>query len=185
RLACRAIVPPAPVLIAIGGLSGTGKSVLARHLAPDLAPDPGAVILRSDVARKALFGKDETEKLPAEAYQETRTSRAYAAPADRASRVLATGHSAIADAVCARPEEREALAAAARQCGVGFRGFFLVADLATRLARVGARERDASDAHAEVARQQESYDLGSLDWTKIDARDTPEATQARVTSELT
>src|SRR5262244_884640 len=104
RLACRAIVPPTPVLVAIGGLSGTGKSVLARHLAPDLAPDPGAVILRSDVVRKDLFGKHETDKLPAEAYQETVTSQVYAAIADRASRVLAAGHSAIADAVCARPE---------------------------------------------------------------------------------
>ena len=34
RLACRLITPPAPTLVAIGGLSGTGKSVLARALAP-------------------------------------------------------------------------------------------------------------------------------------------------------
>ena len=184
RLACRAIVPPRPVLVAIGGLSGTGKSVLARHIAPDLAPDPGAVILRSDVVRKDLFGKHETDKLPAEAYQDTVTSRVYATVADQARRVLAAGHAAIADAVFARPEERAALAAAARQCGVGFRGFFLTADLATRLARVGTRERDASDADADIARQQERYDLGSVDWSRIDAGGTPEATLARVRNEL-
>ena len=45
------------MLVAVGGLSGTGKSVLARALAPELRAAPGAVVLRSDVERKALFGK--------------------------------------------------------------------------------------------------------------------------------
>ena len=47
-------------MVAVGGLSGTGKSLLARALAPALAPAPGAVVIRSDVERKALFGKGET-----------------------------------------------------------------------------------------------------------------------------
>ncbi len=45
----RAIAPPDPKLIAIGGLSGTGKTQLARALAPQVGPMPGAVIVRSDV----------------------------------------------------------------------------------------------------------------------------------------
>ena len=58
------MIAPAPVLlIAIGGLSGTGKSALARALAPDIGAAPGAVVLRSDVERKTLSGKDEHEKL--------------------------------------------------------------------------------------------------------------------------
>jgi hypothetical protein len=51
--ALRAIAPAAPTCIAVGGLSGTGKTQLARALAPFLEPMPGAVILRSDVERKA------------------------------------------------------------------------------------------------------------------------------------
>jgi aminoglycoside phosphotransferase family enzyme len=39
--ACRFINPAPPTLIAVGGLSGTGKSLLARALAPELAPRPG------------------------------------------------------------------------------------------------------------------------------------------------
>ena len=43
-------------VLGVVGASGTGKSVLARGLAGFVKPLPGAVVLRSDVARKALFG---------------------------------------------------------------------------------------------------------------------------------
>lgn len=57
-LARTLIHPPGPRLIAVGGLSGTGKSVAARALASDVPPLPGAVVLRSDVIRKQLFQVD-------------------------------------------------------------------------------------------------------------------------------
>ena len=69
--------------------------------------------------------------------------------------------------------------------GVGFHGLFLDADLATRVQRVGTRSHDASDADAAVARTQAGYDLGKLDWTRIDAGGTPEQTLARARQALT
>src|SRR6478736_5245289 len=51
-LARKLMAPARPQLVAIGGLSGTGKSLLARALAPAIPPLPGAVVLRSDVERK-------------------------------------------------------------------------------------------------------------------------------------
>ena len=69
NLAQQLIRPAAPRLVAVGGLSGTGKSVLARALAPIIMPQPGAVVLRSDVLRKQKFGVNETERLPEIAYQ--------------------------------------------------------------------------------------------------------------------
>ncbi len=181
-LAQRLLQLPKPLLVAAGGLSGTGKSLLARALCPEIAPLPGAILLRSDVIRKSLFGKSEADRLPPDAYTAEVTAMVYANLAAKARRVLAAGHSAIADAVFARADERETIGKAAP--GAAFHGLFLTADLATRIARVGARKNDASDADAKIARAQEQYDLGPLDWHKVDAAGTPEETLARARKTL-
>ncbi len=183
-LAQTLLAPPPPTLVAVGGLSGTGKSVLAVMLAPDVLPAPGAVVLRSDVERKALFGAAETDKLPPEAYTSEVTVRIYAGLAEKARRVLAAGHSAIVDAVFAEPHQRTAIAAVASSARAPFSGLFLTADFATRLARVGGRTGDASDADKAVAERQEHYVLGTMDWSTVDASGTPAQTLARARSML-
>ena len=42
--------------------------------------------------------------------------------------------------------------------------------------RVGHRRNDASDADANVVRQQDGYELGTMDWNTIDASGTAETT---------
>jgi aminoglycoside phosphotransferase family enzyme/predicted kinase len=178
-LALTLLAPVKPMAVATGGLSGTGKSALARALAPLLPPIPGALVLRSDVERKALFGAGEHDRLPADAYRTDVTERIYRILTDKAARVARAGYSVIADAVFAKADERTAIEQAAAAAGADFRGLFLVAGLPTRLDRVGGRGPDASDADAAVAKKQEEFDIGAVTWSIVDASGAPEATLAK------
>ena len=177
-MAERALEPQPPRLVAIGGLSGSGKSSLALRLAPELGVPPGARVLRSDVLRKRRFGLEPETALPPEGYAEEVTALVYRDLCTGAAAALEAGYSAIIDAVALRPEERRAFADAARAAGVPFTGLWLDAPAETMRARIGARRGDASDATAEVLARQLSADPGALDWTRIDAGGDPDATLA-------
>ncbi len=158
-----------PRLVAVGGLSGTGKTTLAYGLAPDFAPVPGARVVRSDVLRKRLLDVAPETRLASRAYDHATTERVYHALYDEGSAALDNGYAAIADATFLRSEERHAIAAAARRAGVAFTGLWLEAPpevLAQRLAR---RRGDASDADRAVLDRQLTYDVGPIDWHRIDA----------------
>jgi uncharacterized protein len=183
-LSRRAIAPPAPRFIAVGGLSGTGKTRLARELAPHLPPMPGAIVVRSDLERKALFGIAETEKLHETAYAADVSAHVYAVLSDKARRILTARHSIVLDAVFAHQHERDAVAAMAESMRVDLQGLFLTAPLATRLKRLGGRKNDASDADEMVARAQEDYDLGKINWAPVDASGSVQETLARALAAL-
>jgi aminoglycoside phosphotransferase family enzyme/predicted kinase len=178
-LAPHFLKPARPSLIAIGGKSGTGKSVLARDAAALVGTPPGAVILRSDVFRKELFGVDPLVNLPAAAYTPEVTERVYNTLNERARQVTAQGFSVIIDAAFLREGERDKLSTEAERSGADFRPLFLAADLDIRLDRVGLRRRDASDATSEVAINQEDYDIGGLRWPLVDASGSPSQTLER------
>jgi len=184
KLALDLLTDVQPIVVCTGGLSGTGKSVLARSLAPLLPPAPGALVFRSDVERKAFHGAAETDRLPSEAYRPEVTEKIYRMLTDKITRVARAGHSAIADAVFARAEERAAIEAAAAAAGAQFHGLFLVADLPTRTARIGSRGPDASDADAAVAQSQETFATRDVTWEIIDASGSPEETLAQAKDEI-
>ncbi|MGH9142710.1 MAG: AAA family ATPase, partial [Vicinamibacterales bacterium] len=140
--------PPRARLIAIGGFSGSGKSTLARGLAPGIGAAPGAFIVRSDVIRKSLMGVAPLARLDTEGYQPEITHRVYKGLMARTLAALRAGHSVVADAVFARPEDREAIAGAAREAGVPFLGLWLDGPRAVLQRRIAERVRDVSDATA-------------------------------------
>src|SRR5208282_2939209 len=72
-----ALLPHPARLIAVGGLSGSGKSALAGGLAPELGRRPGARVLRSDVLRKLRFGAEPESALPPAAYTAEATAQVY------------------------------------------------------------------------------------------------------------
>ncbi len=170
--------PVTPRLIAIGGLSGTGKSRVAAAIAGELGQAPGARVLRSDVLRKRLFGQAPESRLPPAAYEPSVNARVYDALERDAARAIAAGYSVIIDAVAAKPEERAAFAGLAARSGIAFTGLWLEAAPEVLMARLQRRKDDASDADVAVLRRQLAYDLGPMTWTRIDAGQAPEAVAA-------
>jgi predicted kinase len=173
-LAAAYLAPPPPLLIAIGGLSGTGKSTLSTLLAPHVGRAPGALHVRSDVERKRLFGVPETQRLDRAHYRIGTAQRVYSIVEEKARRALIAGQAVLVDAVFAKEEERVTVEAIAREAGCDFVGLWLTAPTDTLIARVERRRGDASDADRRVVREQLGYDLGNMAWHRVDASGTPE-----------
>lgn len=168
-LAARLLLPAPPRLVAIGGFSGSGKSTLAAQVAPGLGSPPGAVVLRSDVLRKALFHHAPEERLGPEAYQPEVTREVYRAILTRARDILAADGSVVVDATFLTPEWREEVARAATSARVPFTGVWLDAPPERMAERLRGRARDASDATVEVLERQLSDEVGPIEWVRLDA----------------
>ncbi len=153
--AALAHLEPRPVsLTAIGGLSGTGKSTLARMAAPGIGGAPGAVVLRTDEVRKRLFGAGALTKLGKDAYTADAHAKVYDRMRVEAAAVLAAGRAVILDATFMDAGERAKIEALAAEAGVKFAGVWLQSDPAVLRSRVAARTGDASDADLTVLEAQ-------------------------------
>lgn len=158
--------PPAPTLLAVGGLSGSGKSRMGRELAPLLAV-PAAAVVRTDALRKQMMGVALLDKLGAEGYTPEMTERTYQALYDTCLMLLKGGHAAVADAVFARPDQRDAIEQVARAAGVPFRGLWLFTPPDLAADRIKGRKANVSDATVDVLHQQLNYDLGAIAWPQV------------------
>jgi len=165
-----------PRMIAVGGLSGTGKTSLARALASRVARCPGAVHLRTDVERKQMFGVGETTRLPKQTYTRQASDAVYQRVLHKATIALRAGHPVIVDAVFLDQAERSAVEQIAADAGAQFVGLWLEADEDCLVERVGNRTGDASDATAAVVHQQSARFAGLVSWHRINAEGALEST---------
>jgi aminoglycoside phosphotransferase family enzyme/predicted kinase len=170
------VAPSMPHLVAIGGYSGTGKTTVARRLAPGLDPCPGALHLRTDVERKLMAGVNMDDRLPPESYTKQASDKVYAAVLEKARAALRAGWPVIVDAAFLDRGERDAVEQLAGECGTVFTGLWLEADEEVLVERVTARRGDASDATANVVRQQLSRGAGDTGWARVDAGGKVDAT---------
>ncbi len=160
---------PPPRLVAVGGLSGCGKSRMSREVAPLLCCGPGAVVVRSDVVRKRLAGVPILSRLGPEGYTEKMSELTYRTMFDDVRTALEAGFTVVADCVFAKPEQRRMIAEVADGMGVPFNGLWLETNIAERQERVVSRIRNVSDVTAKVARQQLDYDTGNIEWDRVDS----------------
>jgi uncharacterized protein len=176
-LAIALLHQPAPICIAIGGLSGSGKSAAAFEVAPHLPGPAGGRILRTDVLRKRAARLSLQERAPSANYAPDRREKIYEALLAHAVAARRAGASVILDGTFVSGKARDLLRFAE---GKAIHRFWLEAPLDVRRARVAARTGDASDADIGVVlTQREPASLGE-GWRRLDAQRPPQAIAAEI-----
>jgi predicted kinase len=169
---------PAALMLTCG-LSGSGKTWLARALAAEL----DALHLRSDVERKRLAGLAplEDSKSPADAgiYTLDFNRRTYTRLLECARATLQGGENVIVDAAFLRRSERMSLLALAREMSAPATILHCRAPADVLLRRVAARaeaKQDASEAGVSVLARQPGY------WEDFDAQELPHVVSVDTTA---
>jgi aminoglycoside phosphotransferase family enzyme/predicted kinase len=171
-----------PALIIMHGVSGSGKS----HVAGQIVENSGAIRIRSDVERKRLFGRDETERVfgadAAALYSPRASERTYQRLAELARTIVTSSFPVVVDAAFLARDERDAFRRLAAELQIPFLVVACSAPetlLAERVVARGQAGDDASDAGPIVLQQQLLRD------TQIDSELPDEIIHVETTTEST
>ena len=158
-------------------MPGSGKTWLARRLAPDL----GAIHLRSDMERKRLAGlaerADSRSQTGAGLYSGENTDRVYAHLAKCAEDILVGGYAAIVDATFLLRSHRALFGELARRLSVRLQVVYCDAPVSLLERRIQERHAaggDASEADLAVLDRQLKHrepiePMEALDVVKVSA----------------
>ena len=148
-----------PALILVAGLMGTGKSVLAKQMAPRL----GAEIIRMDVLRKEMLNLSPQERRFEDfgrgIYADEMSGKTYEKALEQAKAKLKEGKSVIMDASFKKRKDRKMARTVAEQC---LADFFVVecvcpeATIQKRLEERLADGEEASDGRWEIFQAQKN-----------------------------
>ncbi|MCT7960863.1 AAA family ATPase [Laspinema sp. D1] len=133
-------------LILMCGLSGSGKSTIARQL----ARATGAIHIRSDAVRKHLAGIPLQSKGSDEIYIAEMTAQTYGRLLELGIMGASEGWTVILDAKYDRQGLREAAIAAARDRGLPLQILHCTAPIAILRDRLNHRQGDIADATADL-----------------------------------
>jgi uncharacterized protein len=145
-----------PLLLVLCGLSGSGKSHLAQHL----AARSGAEVISSDIERKRLARADHADGI----YTAEFNARTYGELGRLAATQLGRTGVAIVDATFRNVEDRQAFSQAAGEAFSAARFVECLAPRDLRIRRVDRRQRqrDPSDATPRIAGNQVFEELAEI-----------------------
>ena len=168
NLACHFMTSYPPVLIACGGLSGSGKSRVARELGGLLNPAPGAVILRDDIVKKQINGCPINQHFDKAFDTPVVEKIVYDVLRQETKTAILGGCSVIVDALFYDINERKAIEKLAEELKIPFVALWMDAPFEIRLDRIQKRKRNPSDVRTlEDLEKQLSLETGEVTWLKI------------------
>ena len=139
-------------LILMSGLSGSGKSTVARHLAREL----GAAHLRSDAVRKHLAGVPLREKGGSEIYTPEMSAKTYGRLLDLGVQLAGQGWTVILDAKYDRRQWRQDAIARAQAANLPLTIYHCNAPEPVLRDRLDTRAGDIADATADLLATQQA-----------------------------
>ena len=139
-------------MIVMSGLSGSGKTTIAKYIAPKI----NAIHLRSDAVRKHLAGIPLDQSGDASLYRPEMSEKTYQFLLDLGLLLINQGFSVILDAKYDRHQWRSPILTAAQKGDFSFKILHCQASLNTLSTRLQQRTGDISDATPDLLAQQQA-----------------------------
>lgn len=152
QLAWQYTQPTQGKIILMSGLSGSGKSTVARYLAPQI----NAIYLRSDAVRKHLAGIPLDQAGDDRLYSSTMSEQTYQRLLELGLLLAKQGFAVILDAKYDRIQWRSPIIEATQQANIPLQIIDCQASLETLQTRLQKRTGDISDAKPELLASQQS-----------------------------
>ncbi|PPS43971.1 AAA family ATPase [Chroococcidiopsis sp. TS-821] len=152
KLAWEYTKPRQGKLILMSGLSGSGKSTVARQL----ARKTGAIHIRSDAVRKHLAGIPLLERGGDEIYTAEMTQKTYARLLDLGIMLASQGYTVILDAKYDRTSLRHAAIAEAQAQQIPLQIIHCTAPVEVLRDRLSSRTGDIADATVDLLEAQQA-----------------------------
>lgn len=165
-------------LILMAGMSGSGKSTVARKLAQKM----GGIYIRSDAVRKHLAGLPLQEKADSSLYSAEMTEKTYARLQELGLMLARLGYPVILDARYDRQSIREAVLQAALAQGLSPQIVYCTAPIEVLQQRLQQRQGDISDATADLLAHQQQEPFSELETACLKIFDTTQDLEAQLQS---
>ncbi|MBD2077803.1 AAA family ATPase [Phormidium sp. FACHB-592] len=176
RLAWEYTQPQKGRLLLMAGLSGSGKSTTARHL----AQQQGAIQIRSDAVRKHLAGISLDAHGNDDLYTAAMTQKTYDRLLHLGITLAAQGYTVILDAKYDRQPLREAAIAQAKTHNLPLQILHCTAPLPVLQERLRQRHDDISDATADLIPQQHMDEFSAEEQPYVLTLDTTQNLEAQL-----
>jgi uncharacterized protein len=176
RLAWEYTQPQQGRLILMAGLSGSGKSTVARHL----AQTQGAIQIRSDAVRKHLAGIPLDAHGSNDLYTAEMTQKTYDRLLQLGVTLATQGYTVILDAKYDRQPLRQAAIAQAHAQHLPLQILHCTAPLSALQERLQQRHDDISDATADLLPKQRMDTFGNDEQPYVTTLDTTQDLHAQL-----